>query len=371
MAEFIPIAKVELSDAEIQAAVEVLKSGRLVQGRLIQEFEAAFSEQVGAKYAIAVSSGTAALHIAYLAALNEGDEVLVPSFSHISTASMACFAGCKPVFCDIDPKTFTLSLDDAERRVGKKTKGVAPVHLFGNSCAIDEIRDFAKVNHLVTIWDAAQAHGTKYQGINVGSVDDIVTYSFYATKNMTTGEGGIITTNDAELAEKCRLLRSHWQTEKYFHPRLGFNYRMTEIEAAIGLEQIKRLDQLIARRRDNAAYLTKALAGIDGIITPFVEDKVDHSYHQYTIMLELSKLKCTRDEFTDELHKEGVGTGVHYPRPLHKQPAFEAMFGEIHLSVVEDVSTRILSLPVYPQLEEVDLNRIVEAVEAVVSKSTA
>ena len=249
MKDFIPVAKVELSDAEIGAAVEVLKSGKLSQGSRTQEFEEAFAERVGAKYAIAVSSGTAALHIAYLCVLKQGDEVLVPSFSHISTGSMVHFAGCRPVFCDIDPKTYTLSIEDAKKKLTQKTKSIVPVHLFGNACDIDEIIAFAKEHDLLIIWDAAQAHGTKFKGKDVGGLDDLVCYSFYPTKNMLTGEGGMLTTNNGELAEKCRLIRSHWQTGKYYHPGLGFNYRMTEVEAAIGLEQLKRLEQFYPKEK--------------------------------------------------------------------------------------------------------------------------
>jgi|Deesub1362A_J573_1020465.scaffolds.fasta_scaffold02373_6 perosamine synthetase len=369
MAErFIPIAKVSLSDAEINAVIEVLKSGSLRQGKKTEEFESAFAEKVGAQYAIAVSSGTAALHIAYLAVLNPGDEVLVPTFSHISTASMVHFAGCKPVFCDIDPRTFTLDLEDAKKKVTNRTAAIAPVHLFGNACDIDGIIAFAREHGLKIIWDAAQAHGTKYGGKDVGCFDDLVCYSFYPTKNMITGEGGMITTNDAELAEKCRLLRSHGQTQKYYHPSLGFNYRMTDIEAAIGLEQLKKLDYFVQKRRENAAYLTERLLKIEAIIPPYVSERVEHSYHQYTILLDLDKLSCTRDEFTEALKAKGIGTGVHYPRPLHKQPAFEALFGSISLPVSEDISKRILSLPVHPALNKEDLDSIAQAVENVIAR---
>jgi perosamine synthetase len=195
----------------------------------------------------------------------------------------------------------------------------------------------------------------------------MVTYSFYPTKNMTTGEGGMITTNSAELAERCRLLRAHWQTSKYYHPEIGLNYRMTEVEAAIGLQQLKRLDQSIARRRANAAFLTKGLSEIKGIVTPLVKDGVEHSYHQYTILIEPDGLGCTRDEFVAALKERGVGTGVHYPRPIHKQPAFIERCGDISLPVVEGISERILSLPVFPQLEEAELERVVQAIREVAS----
>lgn len=366
MAEnFIPIAKVALGDEEINAAVEVLRSGNLRQGKKTAEFERAFAEKVGARYAIAVSSGTAALHIAYLATLQPGDEVLVPSFTHISTASMVHFAGCKPIFCDIDPRTFTLDVEDARKRLTEKTRAIAPVHLFGNACDIDEIIDFAKEHDLKIIWDAAQAHGTKYRGQDVGSFGDLVCYSFYPTKNMITGEGGMITTNDPALAERSRLLRNHWQTEKYYHPGLGFNYRMTDVEAAIGLEQLRKLDHFVQRRRENAAYLTERLSKIEGIITPFVPEGVEHSYHQYTILLELDKLNHTRDEFVHALKEEGIGTGVHYPRPLHKQPAFQAMFEDNSLPLSEEISGKILSLPVHPHLRQDDLDKIIGGVRKV------
>jgi len=243
------------------------------------------------------------------------------------------------------------------------------VHVFGNACDIDEITDFAREHDLLIIWDTAQAHGTKYKGKDVGNFDDLVCYSFYPTKNMVTGEGGMITANNGELAEKCRLLRSHWQTSKYYHPGLGFNYRMTEVEAAIGVEQLKRLDQLVRKRRYNAAFLTEGLAEVDAFVTPFVKDGIEHSYHQYTILLDLKRLNCTRDEFAKALEKEGIGIGVHYPRPLHKQPAFEKMLGNICLPISESICDRILSLPIYPQLKEEELSKIVEAVKEVASRS--
>ncbi len=363
---FIPIARVELSDAEIEAAAAVLRSGRLVQGPQTEAFERRFAEVVGAKQAIATSSGTAALHVAYMALLEPGSDVLVPTFSHISTASMVHFAGCRPVLCDIDPRTFTLDLDDAERRLTPNTRAIVGVHLFGNACAIDEVLKFARAHGLRVVWDAAQAHGTRYRGRDVGSFPDLVCYSFYPTKNLFVGEGGMITTNDDELAERCRLLRSHGQTRKYEHPVLGFNYRLTEVEAAIGLKQLERLDERVRRRRENAAFLTERLSQLDGIQTPYVPEGVEHSYHQYSILVDPETLGRTRDELARALHEQGVGTGVHYPRPIHKQPAFERLLGEQHLPVSERVAERILSLPVHPALTRDDLERICTAVERAV-----
>ncbi len=356
---FIPIASVELSEEEIAAAVTVLRSGHLIQGERVVQFERAFAEKVGARYAIAVSSGTAALHTAYLCVLEPGDEVIVPTFTHISTASMVTFAMGKPVFCDVDPRTFTLDVADAQRRLTDKTVAIAPVHLYGNACDIEGIIGLATAYKLKIIWDAAQAHRTTYRGRDVGSYDDIACYSFYPTKNMTTGEGGMITTNSFELAEKCRLLRSHWESEKYLHSGLGFNYRMTDIAAAIGIEQLKRLDDLIERRRYNAAYLTEGLKNVIGIEPPLVSEEVEHSYHHYTVVLDLPKLGISRDEFGTALRTQGIGTSIHYPRPVHQQPAFATNAPISSLPVSEELAQSVLSLPVYPCLSAVELDRII------------
>lgn len=368
MKNFIPVSKVILGDEEIDAALEVLRSGNLRQGKKTEEFETAFAHQVGAKYAVAVSSGTAALHIAYLSVLKPGDEVLVPSFTFISTASTVVFANGRPIFCDVDPKTFTLDIDDAKEKITNKVKAIAPTHLFGNACYIDEIRKFAEENGLKIIWDAAQAHGTKYKGHDVGSFDDLVCYSFYPTKNIITGEGGMITTNDFQLYEKIKLLRSHGQEKKYFHTSLGLNYRMTDVEAAIGIEQLKKLDTFIQKRRQNARYLSESLSEIEGIIIPFTEEYVDHSYHQYAVLLGSNKLHWTRDELIAAVKEEGIGTGVHYPRPLHKQPIFNNLSINLSLPVSEDISEKIFSIPVYPGLDEKDLGLIVQGIAKVLNK---
>lgn len=370
MRDMVPIARVQLGDEEIEAAVEVLKSGRLVQGRKTEEFERAFAEKVGVEHAIAVSSGSAALHISYMTAVPEPGEILVPNFSHISTASMVHMAGSRPVFCDVDPETFTLDLEDAGRRLTPRAKAVAPVHLFGVACAIDEITDFARANGLRIIWDTAQAHRTTYNGRDVGGFGDLACYSFYATKNMTTGEGGMITVDDPKLAEQCRLFRSHGQSRKYHHSQLGFNYRMSEMEAAIGLVQLKKIDVLTHRRRENAAYLTRGLANMEELVVQRVPKGVEHSYHQYSVLLRTDALRGSRDEFVEALRQEGIGAAVHYPRPLHEQPALRALVAETPpLPVSQDISQRIVSLPVHPGLTREDLDRVVAAVQAVVRSS--
>jgi len=366
--EYIPIADVELTDQEIAAAVDVLKSGYLVFGPNGEEFEQRFADHVGADYAVAVSSGTAALHIVYHALLEENDEVLVPSFSHISTASMLPMVGCTPVFCDIDPDTYTIDVEDARDRITPDTEAIVPVHLYGNAADVSGVVDLAAEYNLQIVWDAAQAHGTAYDGVDIGSLPDAVTYSFYPTKNMFTGEGGMITTSDPELAEQCRLLRAHWQTEKYYHPDLGFNYRMSDMEAAIGLEQLKKLDDMVAQRRENAAYLTDRLADVDGVRTPHVENEVDHSYHLYTIAIDPDVLGIEQKPFINGLDERGVGASVHYPRPLHKQPAFRDRLGEETLPVAEEMAGRVVSIPVYPDLNADELATVADAVADVAAE---
>ena len=362
----VPIACVKLSEQEIAAVVEVLRSGHLVAGAGVQAFEQQFASLVGAQYAVAVSSGTAALHVAYLAALNPGDEVLVPGFTHISTASMVHFAGAQPILCDVDRRTFTLSLDDATRKLGPKTTALAPVHLFGNACDVDGIGAFARRNNLKVIWDAAQAHCTRYRGEDVGRLPDLVTYSFYPTKNMTTGEGGMIVTNDKELYKRCKLLRSHGQSGKYYHQSFGFNYRMLEVSGALGLEQLKQLPAFTAKRRRNAQYLSERLASLDGIRVPFVAEAIEHSFHQYSILLDLAQFRCSRDEFVAALKAEGVEAVVHYPRALNQQPAFGA--GHVRLPNCEWLAERIMSLPVHPLLSNEDLEHVSAAVTQVAAE---
>ncbi|RMD64181.1 DegT/DnrJ/EryC1/StrS family aminotransferase, partial [Candidatus Parcubacteria bacterium] len=279
----IGIAEIKLTDAEIEAAVRVLKSGALRQGKQCEAFEREFAEKVGAKHAVTCANGSAALHLAYMALLEPGDEVLVPSFTFIATGSMVTAMGGKPVICDVDRETFLIDLQDAEHRITERTKAIAPVHLFGNPCDVDAVRAFAEKHNLKVIWDAAQAHGTRFKSKDIGGLDDVVTYSFYPSKNMFVGEGGMICTNDDEVAYKLRFLRTHGQTGKYYHTMLGYNYRMTDVEAAIGREQLKRLDAMLEVRRRNARMLNEGLAQIPGITPQRITEGGESSWHQYCV----------------------------------------------------------------------------------------
>ena len=360
----IQMAEITLSEKEIDAAIRVLRSGALRQGTECDAFEKEFAEKTGAKFAVTSANGSAALHLAYMAFLKPGEEVLVPGFTFIATASMVSMTGGKPVLCDVDPGTFLIDLNDAEMKITEKTRAIGPVHLFGNPCAREEILSFAKKYRLKVVWDAAQAHGASINALDVGAWDDMVCYSFYPSKNMFVGEGGMTCTNDEELAHKMRFLRSHGQTGKYYHTMMGLNYRMTDVEAAIGREQLKRLDDMLAVRARNAEILTKGLDRIEGIRPQKITTESRHAWHQYCVVVEKDRFGCDRSELAAKLNDKGISTGVHYPRGLHQQPVFEELYGKSSLPNTEYLSENILALPVHHGLSIEDVDRIVSAFES-------
>jgi perosamine synthetase len=365
--KMIPIAKPVFTDKEIRDVIGVLKSGHLRQGAKTEEFEKGFCKRVGSKYAYAVNSGTAALHVSYLSVLKPEDEVIVPAFTFIATASTVVYSNAKPVFADISEETFTIDPQDVNEKISPKTKAIAPVHLFGHAADMKALGEIAEDHDLYLVNDAAQAHGTRIDGRDVGALDDLNCYSFYPSKNMTTGEGGMVTTNERRLYEKGRLIRSHGQESKYYHTIFGLNYRMTEIAAVIGLNQLEKLDMFLEKRKRNAETLTKALEKIKGIRPPAAKSNVDHSFNVYSVLMDLSQFKCTRDEFVKALQAENIGCRVHYPTPLTKQPVFRENFKVDKCPVAESVSERIFSLPVHPHVSKTELEKIVEAVELVAS----
>src|SRR5208337_4998905 len=253
------------------------------------------------------------------------------SFTFMATASMVTMSGGQPIFCDVDPQTFLLDLEDAARKVSPRTRAISPVHLFGNACDIAAVQAFAGKHHLVIVWDAAQAHGAAYRGQDVGACGDFVAYSFYPSKNMFVGEGGMTCTDNGEYAAKLRYLRSHGETGKYLHTMLGMNYRMTDVEAAIGREQLKRLDEMVAMRRRNADILNQGLAEVAGVRLQQITANSRHAWHQYCVVVEPEAFGCDRDTLAQRLDEKGIATGVHYPRGLHQQPIFEKLYGKSHL----------------------------------------
>jgi perosamine synthetase len=364
----IGIAEITLTETEIEAAVRVLRSGALRQGKESDAFEQEFAAKVGARHAVTSANGTAALHLAYMTFLRPEEEVLVPSFTFMATASMVTMSGGRPVFCDVDPETFLLDLKDAAAKVTSRTRAIAPVHLFGNACDIEAVQTFARQHNLRIVWDAAQAHGASYRGRDVGSCGDLVCYSFYPSKNMFVGEGGMTCTDNAEFGQKMRYLRSHGQTGKYLHTMMGLNYRLTDVEAAIGREQLKRLDEMLAVRRRNAALLNQGLAAVPGIQLQRLTPQSEHAWHQYCILVEPQSYGCDRDTLAQRLNDQGIATGVHYPRGLHQQPIFQELYGPCRLPHTEYLAEHILALPVHHGLGVAEVERIVAAIQAAPGK---
>ncbi|KGK98737.1 aminotransferase DegT [Methanococcoides methylutens] len=352
----IPIAKPNIGDEEIDAVSEVLASGNIAEGKRVAEFESAFAEFIGTDHAIAVNSGTAALHAALLAhGIGKGDEVITTSFSFIATANSIMYTGARPVFVDIEPETFNIDTSLIENSITKDTKALMPVHLYGHPAEMKQINEIAKDHDLAIIEDACQAHGATYQGKKVGSFGTGA-FSFYPTKNMTTSEGGIITTNDSEIARKARMIRAHGSQERYLHEMLGYNFRMTDIAAAIGLVQLKKVNGFNLKRQKNAHLLSEGLKSASGITIPTIRKGCEHMFHQYTIRTE------SRDDLITKLTENGIGTGIYYPIPIHMQPTYIDAGYNYDLPVCEKAAKEVISLPVHPGVLENDLKHIIKTV---------
>ena len=308
MAEPISLVHVDLSEAAVAAAAEVLRSGHLRSGEVTARFEQAFAEAVGARHAVACASGSVALLLAYLALFTPGDEVLVPAFTHFSTVAMLHLAGATPVLCDVDPRSWTIDPVDAARRVTSRTQGLVAVHLYGNPAAVADIYALADRHGLAVVWDAAQAHLSRWAQGDVGCLGQATCYSFYATKTMTTGEGGMVTTPDPQLAQRLRRLRQHGENGRYRHLELGINGRLTDFAAAIGLVELADLPARVAGRRQCAAELDAAAATVPGLITQATPPGGVHSYHQYTLRVEPSRLGRDRDQLAQWLAGLGIET---------------------------------------------------------------
>lgn len=361
----IQMADTHLSEEEIQAAIRVLRSGALRQGLECDAFEHEFADTVGAEFAVTCANGSAALHLAYAAILQPGDEVLVPSFTFFATASMVIQSGMKPIICDVDPESYLIDLADAEKRLTPKTRAIVPVHLFGNACDVERVRDFTKAHRLKIIWDAAQAQGTLWRDKDIGGLEEAVCYSFYPTKNLFVGEGGMITTPDQEIAHRMRYLRTHGQTSKYTHTMVGWNYRMTDVEAAIGRAQLKRLPAMLATRQRNAKILTDGLSNIKGLKLQRITNNSQHAWHQFCLVVDESAFGLSRDGLMDHLKKAGIATAVHYPRAVHQQPIIEQLFGKYKLPVSEWLTQTIIALPVHHALSEDEVHMVVNTARKV------
>lgn len=354
----IPIAKPQIGIEEKNAVMEVLESGIIAEGPKVSEFEKAFAQFLGIKYSIAVNSGTAALYVSLLAhRIGEGDEVITSPFTFIASANSILFTGARPIFADIEEDTFNVDPDKIREKITSKTKAILPVHLYGHPADMKAISGIADDYSLVIIEDACQAHAAKFNGKNIGTFGT-GNFSFYPTKNITTGEGGIITTDDPQIYERCRLLKSHGSKQRYLHEMLGYNFRMTDIAAAIGIEQLKKLDGFNKARQRNAAYMSSKLKSIAGIVTPVTRSNCEHVFHQYTVRV-TENCRINRESLIKILNQKGISTGIHYPMPVHKQPYYRELGYKDSLPTAEKMSEEVLSLPIHPAVSKEDMDFII------------
>jgi dTDP-4-amino-4,6-dideoxygalactose transaminase len=352
----IHMAKPQIGDEEKKAVMEVLDSGILAQGPRVKAFEEGFARMCGVNHAVATSSGTTALHVALLAhGIGAGDEVITPAFTFIASANSILYTGARPVFVDIHPRTFNMDVNQIEFAITPRTKAILPVHLYGLACDMDSIMSLALKHGLAVIEDACQSHGAVYKGKKAGSFGTGA-FSLYPTKNITSGEGGMITTNDPVIDEKCRVIRQHGMRKRYYHDELGYNFRMTDVHAAIGLAQLNKLERFNSQRQANAKFLSENLKGV---VTPLVPDEYTHVFHQYTIRVPDGK----RDALRSHLQEHSIGSEVYYPVPIHQQSFYAGELGyKVSLPETERAALDVLSLPVHAGLVATDLETIVATV---------
>ena len=353
----IPLAKPIIGRTEIREVKKVLKSGNLAQGPYVRKFEEDFSAHMEGRPCVAVNSGTSALHLALLSlGIGPGDEVIVPSFTFAASANSIALTGAVPVFVDINLETFNLSVAEVEKLISKKTKAIMVVHLFGLPASINQICKIAEKYGLLVIEDAAQAHLANIQMKNVGTFSDAAVFSFYPTKNMTTGEGGMIVFSNNQAERMARLYRNQGMETRYQNEVVGFNLRMTEIQAAIGIHQLKTLPAWTEKRKENAEILSKNISS-PIVVLPTAPTGYSHVYHQYTV-----RILKNRDLVSQTLSDEGIGNAVYYPTQVHKLPSFAST---LELPNTEQATKEVLSLPIHPSLKKSDLKRISSSVNRI------
>jgi dTDP-4-amino-4,6-dideoxygalactose transaminase len=360
---YIAAAKPVIGEEEIAAAVRVLRSGYVVQGPEVAAFEDEFAALVAGRHCVAVNAGTSALLLALMAmGIGAGDEVIVPSFTFAATANAVSLTGATPVFADIDPDSFCLDPASVSAAIGPRTAAIMPVHLYGHPADMRALGELAAKYNLAVIEDAAQAHGANLDGTPVGAFGETACFSFYPTKNMHAIEGGMVVTPDAELARKIRLLRNQGMEQRYANEIVGYNMRLTDVAAAIGREQLRKLAGWNEQRRANAAKLDAGLHGVGSgdVRVPPVANGATHVYHQYTVRVPGGR----RDDLQSFLTAQGIGSAVYYPTPVHLLPPFASLAEGVSLPETDLAASEVLSLPVHPQLSDADLDRIAAAVRS-------
>jgi dTDP-4-amino-4,6-dideoxygalactose transaminase len=348
-----------LKEDILQRIAEILDGMRLFLGPNVQALEEEFAAYQEVRHAVGVSDGTAGLQLALMACgVGGGDEVIVPSHTFIATAEAVALTGAEPVFVDIDPRTFTIDVDQVEQRITSRTRAIMPVHLYGHSADMDPLMEMAEGHDLWVVEDACQAHGARYKGQRTGGLGHMAGYSFYFSKNLGAyGEAGMVTTNDAELASRVRMLRDHGSPERYQHTMLGANGRLDEIQAAVLRAKLPYLEGWNDQRRANATDYAQLLSDIEEVIAPETADYAEHVYHLYVVRVP------RRDQLKAHLQQRGVGVGIHYPVPCHLQPAFQSLgYERGELPVTEQIADEILSLPMYPELTAEQRIEVVDAI---------
>jgi len=372
----VPFHRALVGEEEALAVCEVIRSGWMTMGPKTFEFEKKFAEYVGAQHAIAVSTGTGALHLSLEAAgVRIGDEVLLPTTTFTATAEAVTYVGARPVLVDIDPVTMNIDLEDAARRITPRTKAIIPVHLGGQACDMDEIHALARMHHLRVIEDAAHALPSEYKGKRVGQISEFTCFSFYATKTLTTGEGGMVTTDNYEAAERMRLMRLHgierdaWKRYRgdgsWFYEVLeaGFKYNLTDFQSAIGLVQLAKCDAMKQARERIAQRYSDAFSSCEDLVIPAIRQDRSTSWHLYVLRLRLDSLNKDRNEFIEALHRRGVACSVHFI-PLHLQPYYRRAYGYQtgDFPRAEREFHSCLSLPIYPGMTEMEIDHVINAV---------
>ncbi|OGL41578.1 MAG: UDP-4-amino-4,6-dideoxy-N-acetyl-beta-L-altrosamine transaminase [Candidatus Schekmanbacteria bacterium RIFCSPHIGHO2_02_FULL_38_11] len=378
---FLPFSLPTIEEDEISEVVDSLRSGWITTGPKVIRFEDDFKKYIGSPHAIAVNSGTAGLHISLMASgICDGDEVITSPMTFAATINTIVLQRAKPVFVDIDPDTFNIDTEIIEKRITRRTKAIIPIHIAGQPCNMDKIMNIAKKYNLIVIEDAAHAVGTEYKKIKIGNISDLTVFSFHPIKNMTTGEGGMITIKDEVIADKLRLLRFHgiskeaWKrygkegSPQYEILLPGLKYNMLDIQAAMGIHQLKKLDRFIETRKNIAQKYDKALKDIPEVIIPGrVDYECLHAWHLYIIKLRLEMLKISRNEFIEELKKENIGTGIHFTA-VHLNPFYEKEFGfkRGDFPNAEFASDRIISIPLYPRMKDEDVDYVIDKIKKIV-----